>query len=103
MTKRHAILVLLAAAMSAWLAYGTLFGPSAFERTFDEHLAGYPAAASMAAQDPALREILLRRTETAFKTGGWVAANKALRIALAAEVEVYADDAHINAISRAEM
>jgi hypothetical protein len=32
-----------------------------------------------------------------------VAANKALRISLAAEVEVYADDEHINAISRAEL
>jgi hypothetical protein len=103
MTKRHAFLIVLFAAMSAWLAYGTLFGPSAFERTFDEHLAEYPLAASMAAQDPALREILLRRTEAAFKNGGWAAANKALGISLATEVEIHADDAHINAISRAEV
>jgi len=103
MTKRHALLVLLFAALSAWLAYGTLFGPSAFERDFDTNLAGYPIAASMAAEDPALRQILLRRTETAFKNGGWVAANKALVIALATEVEIHADDAHINAISRAEV
>ena len=32
-----------------------------------------------------------------------MAANKALRISLAAEVEVYADDEHINAITRAEL
>jgi hypothetical protein len=32
-----------------------------------------------------------------------VAAKKALRIGLTTEVEVYADDEHINAISRAEL
>jgi hypothetical protein len=35
--------------------------------------------------------------------GRWVAANKALGITLATEVEIHADDAHINAISRAEV
>jgi len=57
----------------------------------------------MAWQDPNLREIFLRRTEAAFARGGWVAANKALRISLATEVEVYADDEHINAVTRAEL
>ena len=89
--------------VAAWLVYGFLSGPSAFEATFDDNLAKYPLAASMASQDSSLREILLRRTEAAFARGGWVAANKALRISLAAEVEVYADDAHINAISHAEL
>jgi hypothetical protein len=56
----------------------------------------------MASRDPALREIFLRQTEAAFNRGGWVAANKALQMSLATEVEVYADDAHINAITRAE-
>ena len=63
--------------------YGSLFRPSWFERTFDEHLARFPLAASMASRDPALREIFLRRTEAAFDGGGWVAANKALQMSLA--------------------
>jgi hypothetical protein len=82
--------------------YGSLFQPSWFERTFDDHLANFPLAASMASRDPGLREIFLRRTEAAFDGGGWVAANKALQMSLATEVEVYADDEHINAITRAE-
>ena len=57
----------------------------------------------MASQDSSLRDILLRRTEAAFARGGWIAANKALNISLAAEVEAYADDEHINAITRAEL
>ncbi|MBR1206461.1 MULTISPECIES: hypothetical protein [unclassified Bradyrhizobium] len=89
--------------MAAWLVYGFLSKSSAFEAEFDENLARFPLAASMASQDPDLREIFLRRTEAAFAQGGWVAANKALHISLAAEVEVYADDEHINAISRAEL
>lgn len=103
MIGRGLVLSLGAVCLAAWLAYGFLSGPSAFEATFDDNLAHYPLAASMASQDSALREILLRRTEAAFDRGGWVAANKALRISLAAEVEVYADDAHINAITRAQL
>ncbi len=56
----------------------------------------------MASRDPVLREIFLRRTKAAFDGGGWVAANKALQMSLATDVEVYADDEHINAITRAE-
>ncbi|MBR0897776.1 hypothetical protein JQ616_22720 [Bradyrhizobium tropiciagri] len=92
-----------AVTVTAWLVCCFLFKPSAFEATFDDNLAKYPLAASIASQDPNLREIFLRRTEAAFVQGGWVAANKALRISLAAEVEVYADDEHINAIIRAEL
>ena len=103
MNRRGLLLALVAVAVAAWLAYGVLSGPSAFEATFDDNLARFPLAASMASQDPHLREIFLRRTEAAFARAGWVAANKALRISLAAEVEVYADDEHINAITRAEL
>jgi hypothetical protein len=103
MIRRGLLLSLGAICAAAWLVYGFLSGPSAFEATFDDNLARYPLAASMASQDSGLREILLRRTEAAFAQGGWGAANKALRISLAAEVEVYADDAHINAIIRSEL
>jgi len=103
MNRRGLLLALVAVAVAAWLAYGVLSGPSAFEATFDDNLARFPLAASMASQDPHVREIFLRRTEAAFARAGWVAANKALRISLAAEVEVYADDEHINAITRAEL
>ncbi len=92
MNKRGLFLALGALCLAAWLVYGFLFRPSAFEATFDDNLAGFPLAASMASQDSGLREIFLRRTEAAFVRGGWVAANKALDISLAAEVEVYADD-----------
>jgi len=94
---------LAAICVAAWLAYGFLLGPSEFEATFDDNLAKYPLVASMASQDSSLRDILLRRTEAAFARGGWIAANKALNISLAAEVEAYADDEHINAITRAEL
>ena len=103
MNRRGLFLALGAVSVAAWLVYGFLFRPSAFEATFDDNLARFPLAASMASQDSNLREIFLRRTEAAFAQGGWVAANKALRISLAAEVEVYADDEHINAITRAEL
>ncbi len=103
MNKRGLFLALGALCLAAWLVYGFLFRPSAFEATFDDNLAGFPLAASMASQDSGLREIFLRRTEAAFVRGGWVAANKALDISLAAEVEVYADDEHINAITHAEL
>jgi hypothetical protein len=89
--------------LAAWQAYGFLFRPSAFEAAFDVNLAGFPLAASMASQDPGLREAFLRRTEAAYARGGWVAANKEIRITLVTEVEVYADDAHINAIVLAEL
>ena len=103
MNIQRLFLSLCAVSAAACVVYGFLFRPSAFERTFDAHLAGYPFAASIASQDPDLREIFLRRTEAAFNEGGWVAANKALGISLATEVEVYADDEHINATSRAEL
>jgi hypothetical protein len=77
--------------------------PSVFEKTFDENLARFPLASSFASRDPDLRDVLRRRTEKAFDGGGWRAANGALRSSLATEVEVYADDEHINAISRAEL
>jgi hypothetical protein len=80
-----------------------LLTPSAFQRAFDDSLAHYPLAASIAQRDAHLRDIFLRQTEEAFNRGGWIAANKALKISLASEVEVYADDEHINAVSRAEL
>ena len=80
-----------------------LFTPSAFERTFDENISHYPLAASIAGRDPHLRDIFLHQTEQAFNGGGWRAANGALKASLASEVAIYADDEHINAISRAEL
>jgi hypothetical protein len=50
-----------------------------------------------------LRTIFLRRTEEAFNKSGWRAANGALKLSLASEVEVYADDEHINAIFHANL
>ena len=98
MNKRLLFLISCVACLAAWVVYR----PSWFEKTFDEHLARFPLAALMASRDPGIREIFLRRTEAAFNAGGWVAANKALQMSLATEVEVYADDEHINAITRAE-
>jgi hypothetical protein len=103
MNKRLLFLISCVACLAAWAAYHTLSRPSWFERTFDEHLGRFPLAASMASRDPALREIFLRRTEAAYNAGGWVEANKALQMSLATEVEVYADDEHINAITRTEL
>jgi hypothetical protein len=102
MNKRLLFLISCVACLAAWVAYDMLSRPSWFETTFDEHLGRFPLAASMAWRDPGLREIFLRRTEAAYNAGGWVEANKALQMSLATEVEVYADDEHINAISRAE-
>jgi hypothetical protein len=102
MNKRLLFLLSCVACLTGWAVYGFLFRPNWFERTFDEHLARFPLAASMASRDPVLREIFLRRTKAAFDGGGWVAANKVLQMSLATDVEVYADDAHINAITRAE-
>jgi hypothetical protein len=102
MNKRLFFLISCVACLAAWMIYSSLLRPSWFETTFDEHLARFPLAASMASQDPTLRAIFLHQTEAAFDGGGWVAANKALRTSLVAEVEVYADDEHINAITHAE-
>jgi len=102
MNKRLIFLISCVVCLAAWAGYERLVRPTAFERTFDDNLQGYPFAASMAAQDPSLRDMLLYRTEAAFNKGGWIAANKALDIALGSEIEVYADDEHINAITRAE-
>lgn len=98
MNKRLLFLISCVAGLAAWVVYQ----PGWFESTFDEHLARFPLAYSMASRDPSLREIFLRQTEAAYKGGGWVAANKALQMSLATEVEIYADDQHINAITRAE-
>lgn len=95
--------------VSAWLVFATgliglgFYNRTAFQWTFDNNLARYPLAASIAAQDPDLRELFLRRTEAAFNKGGWRAANGALKASLAAEVEIYADDAHLNAVLRARL
>jgi hypothetical protein len=103
MNRRQLFLVSGLAVMSLGLIYVELFGPSFFELTFDQNLARYPLAASFAKRDPVLRTILLRRTEAAYNQGGWRAANGALKLTLAAEVQVYADDEHINAMSRADL
>jgi hypothetical protein len=76
---------------------------TAFARAFDNNLARYALAASIAARDPGLREVFLRQTEAAFNKAGWRAANGALKLALAMEVEVYADDSHLNNLRRAEL
>jgi len=102
MNKRLLFLISCVVCLAAWAGYERLIRPTPFERTFDDNLKGYPFAAEMVARDPSLRDLLLYRTETAFNKGGWIAANKALDIALATEVQVYADDEHINAITRAE-
>lgn len=85
------------------LAGYVLFAPSPFERAFDDNLARAPFAASIARRDAHLRDVFLRRTEQAFNEGGWRAASGALQISLVTEVEIYADDAHINALSRADL
>jgi hypothetical protein len=103
MNRRQLILASGIALATAGSIYLCFFKQSAFERAFDENLARFPLAASIASRDPDLRNIFLRRTEEAFNGGGWRAANGALKISLATEVEVYADDEHINAISRANL
>jgi hypothetical protein len=103
MNRRQLFLASGLAVMSLGLIHVQLFGPSSFERTFDQNLSQFPMAASFAKRDPVLRTILLRRTEAAYNQGGWRAANGALKLTLAAEIEVYADDDHINATSRADL
>ena len=75
----------------------------AFDMTFDQNLARFPLAASIASRDPGLRTIFFQRTRKAFDQGGWRAANGALQLSLATEVEVYADDEHINAVVQAAL
>lgn len=91
------------ALVAVGLIYMWFVRPSAYARAFDQNLARYPLVASIATRDPDLRSIFLRRTEEAFNKGGWRAANGALKLSLATELEVYADDEHINAISRADL
>ncbi len=81
--------------------YGHLVGPSAFARDFDQNIARFPLAASIARSDPKLRDIVLQDTEKAFNGGGWPAANGALNMILAREMDAYADDERINALERA--
>ncbi|MET4388382.1 hypothetical protein ABIB73_004145 [Bradyrhizobium sp. F1.4.3] len=103
MTRRSILLLVCVAVMAGSLVYTHLFGPSAFERDFDQNIARFPLAASIARSDRNLRDVFLRETEEAFNGGGWPAANGALNMILAAEMEAYADDEHINAIDRAEL
>ncbi|MCA1425166.1 MULTISPECIES: hypothetical protein [unclassified Bradyrhizobium] len=103
MTRRSLLLLVAVALLAGNLAYASLSGPSGFARDFDQNLARFPLAASIARSDPALREVLLRKTEAAFNEGGWPAANGVLNIILANEMEAYADDEHINAVDRAEL
>jgi hypothetical protein len=103
MNRRSLILASSLALVAVGLIYIWFFRPSAYARAFDGNLARYPLVASIATRDPDLRSIFLRRTEEAFNKGGWRAANGALKLSLATELEVYADDEHINAISHADL
>ena len=103
MTRRSVLLLVLVALLAGNLAYANLSGPSAFARDFDQNIAQFPLAASIAHSDPALRAVFLRETEQAFNEGGWAAANGTLNMLLANEMEAYADDEHINALDRAEL
>jgi hypothetical protein len=103
MNRRQLFLASSIALAIAGLVYLCLFRQSAFERAFDENLTHFPLAASLARRDPDLRNMFLRRTEEALNGGGWRAANGALQLSLATELEVYADDEHINAISHASL
>jgi len=102
-TKRSLLLLLAVALLTGNLVYAHLAGPSAFARDFDQNIARFPLAASIARSDPALRAVFLRKTEEAFNEGGWPAANGVLNMILAREMEAYADDEHINAVDRAEL
>ncbi|UEM12114.1 hypothetical protein J4G43_048090 [Bradyrhizobium barranii subsp. barranii] len=103
MTRRSILLLLVVALLAGNLAYASLSGPSAFARDFDQNIARYPLAASIAHSDPSLRQIFLRETEAAFNEGGWPAASGVLNLILATEMEAYADDEHINAVDRAKL
>ncbi|UVO29995.1 hypothetical protein [Bradyrhizobium arachidis] len=103
MTRRSILLFVAVTLLAGNLVYAHLAGPSAFARDFDQNIARFPLAASIARSDPNLRDVFLRRTEEAFNESGWRAAKGALNMILAAEMEVYADDEHINAVGRAEL
>ena len=103
MSRRSVLLLVVVALLAGNLAYATLFGPSAFARDFDRNIARFPLAASIARSDPAIREIFLRETEEAFNGGGWPAANGALNMIIATEMDAYADDEHIIAMDRAQL
>jgi len=103
MTRRTLLLFVVVALLAGNVAYANLFGPSAFARDFDQHIARYPLAASIARSDPALREVFLRETEAAFNGGGWSAASNVLNAILATEMIAYADDEHIVAVDRAQL
>ncbi len=103
MTRRSILLLVAAALLAGNLVYTLLAGPSAFARDFDQNIARFPLAASIARSDRSLRDVFLRETEKAFNGGGWPAANGALNMILANEMEAYADDEHINALDRAEL
>ena len=103
MTRRSVLLLAVVALLAGNLAYAGLFGPSAFARDFDQNIARFPLAASIARSDPALREVFLRETEAAFNGGGWSAANNVLNAILATEMVAYADDEHIIAVDRAQL
>jgi hypothetical protein len=77
--------------------------PLTFAITFDRNLAHFPLAASLAQRDPELRQVLLWQTEAAYIRGGWRAAQVALDIALATQLEPYADDEHVLAMTRVEL
>ena len=74
MTRRSILLLVVVALLAGNLAYASLSGPSAFARDFDQNIARFPLAASIARSDPALRAVFLRETEEAFNEGGWSAA-----------------------------
>ncbi|MBR0983732.1 hypothetical protein [Bradyrhizobium liaoningense] len=103
MTRRSILLFVAVALLAGNLVYAHLAGPSAFARDFDQNIARFPLAASIARSDRSLRDVFLRQTEEAFNGGGWPAANGALNMILATEMEAYADDEHINALDRAEL
>ncbi|QOZ48113.1 hypothetical protein XH89_35010 [Bradyrhizobium sp. CCBAU 53340] len=103
MTRRSVLLLVVVALLAGNLAYVNLFGPSAFARDFDQNIARFPLAASIARSDPGLRAIFLRETEEAFNGGGWPAANGVLNTIVAAEMDAYTDDEHIIALDRAQL
>lgn len=76
---------------------------AAFVADFDANLQGAPLAAEAARDDPRLRDKLLEQSKAAFVRAGWPAANMAIRLVLASEIEPYADDTHILAMERANL
>ena len=59
MTRRSILLLVVVALLAGNLAYASLSGPSAFARDFDQNIARFPLAASIARSDPALRAVFL--------------------------------------------